>query len=425
MSTQITRRRFVQQGVFTILAAGSARTYAANERLDIGIVGVANRAKANLNGVAGENIVALCDVDSNFLAHEAGRFPRAKRYADFRRMIGREKLDALVVSTPDHTHAVATAAGLHNGLHVYCEKPLTRTVSECRAVTELARRKKLVTQMGTQIHAGDNYRRVVELLRAGAIGSVKEVHVWVGSNMGGASRGNAKHKVPASLDYDLWLGPTRYHVPYHPTHHPFSWRQWWDFAGGTLADLGCHHIDLSHWALGLQHPSRIEVVKGPKPDAEATPYSLVVNFHYKADGKQPATKLCWYHGEHRPPHFAEGLLPKWGNGSLFVGNNGMLLADYDKHVLLPEKDFRDYERPEPSIPRSLGHHREWIYAIKTGGATTCNFDYAGPLAEVVLLGNIAHRTGAALEWNHGEMKLTGHPEAAELMQHIYRAGWQL
>ncbi|SVC82078.1 uncharacterized protein METZ01_LOCUS334932, partial [marine metagenome] len=160
MSTQITRRRFVQQGVFTIIAARSARTYAANEKLNIGIVGVANRAKANLNGVADENIVALCDVDSNFLAHEAGRFPRAKRYADFRRMIGREKLDALVVSTPDHTHAVATAAGLHNGLHVYCEKPLTRTVSECRAVTELARRKKLVTQMGTQIHAGDNYRRV-------------------------------------------------------------------------------------------------------------------------------------------------------------------------------------------------------------------------------------------------------------------------
>ena len=196
MSTQITRRRFVQQGVFTILAAGSARTYAANERLDIGIVGVANRAKANLNGVAGENIVGLCDVDSNFLAHEAGRFPRAKRYSDFRRMIGREKLDALVVSTPDHTHAVATAAGLHNGLHVYCEKPLTRTVSECRAVTELARRKKLVTQMGTQIHAGDNYRRVVELLRAGAIGTVKEVHVWVGANLGGGSRGSAKHKVP-------------------------------------------------------------------------------------------------------------------------------------------------------------------------------------------------------------------------------------
>jgi predicted dehydrogenase len=243
--------------------------------------------------------------------------------------------------------------------------------------------------------------------------------------MGGASRGNAKHKVPASLDYDLWLGPTRYHIPYHPTHHPFSWRQWWDFAGGTLADLGCHHIDLSHWALGLRHPSRIEVVKGPKPDAEATPYSLMVDFHYKAHGKQPATKLRWYHGEHRPPHFAEGLLPKWGNGNLFVGSNGMLLADYDKHVLLPEKDFRDYERPEPSIPRSLGHHREWIHAIKTGGATTCNFDYAGPLAEVVLLGNIAHRTGAALEWNHGEMKLTGHPEAAEHMQHIYRAGWQL
>ena len=340
-------------------------------------------------------------------------------------MIGREKLDALVVSTPDHTHAVATAAGLHHGLHVYCEKPLTRTVSECRAITELARRKKLITQMGTQIHAGDNYRRVVELLRADAIGTVREVHVWVGGNFGGGSRGTEKHKVPANLNYDLWLGPTRYHVPYHPTHHPFNWRQWWDFAGGTLADIGCHHIDLSHWALGLRHPSRIEVVKGPKPDAEATPYTLVVDFHYLTNGKQPATKLRWYHGNERPPHFAEGLLPKWGNGSLFVGSKGMLLADYDKHVLLPEKDFSDFERPEPSISRSLGHHREWINAIKTGGSTTCNFDYAGPLTEVVLLGNIAHRTGSALEWEHRKMKLTGHTEADEHMQHLYRAGWNL
>ena len=151
----------------------------------------------------------------------------------------------------------------------------------------------------------------------------------------------------------------------------------------------------------------------------------MVDFHYLTHGKQPATKLRWYHGNERPPHFAEGLLHKWGNGSLFVGSKGMLLADYDKHVLLPEKDFSDFERPEPSISRSLGHHREWINAIKTGGSTTCNFDYAGPLTEVVLLGNIAHRTGSALEWEHRKMKLTGHTEADEHMQHLYRAGWDL
>ncbi len=425
MKKKCSRRHFIQQTTFTILAAGSARTYAANEKLNIGIIGVYNRGKANLNGVKSENIVGLCDVDSNFLSAESSHFPKANNYADFRKMIERENLDALVISTPDHTHAVATAAGLHSGLHTYCEKPLTRTISECRAITDLARRKNLITQMGTQIHAGENYRRVVELLRTKTIGEVKEVHVWVGGSLGGQSRTKGSYKVPNKLNYELWLGPTKENIPYHPTHHPFNWRQWWDFAGGTLADLGCHHIDLSHWALGLRHPSEIKVINGPKPDDEHTPYSLIVDFHYEAKGKQPTTKLRWYHGNFRPPHFAEGILPSWGNGSLFIGNKGMLLADYNKHLLLPEKDFKDYQKPKPSIPKSIGHYQEWIQAIKTGSKTTCNFDYAGPLTEIVLLGNIAHRTNSPIIWDHKQMEATGNPEATEFVKHKYRTGWQL
>ena len=425
MTQNIARRQFLRNTTFSILATGSARTFAANEKINIGIIGVYNRGKANLNAVKKENIVSLCDVDRKFLAAESNNFPKAKLYEDFRLMIEKEKLDAIVVSTPDHTHAVASAAGLNNGLHIYCEKPLTRTISECRAITNLARKKKLVTQMGIQIHAGENYRRVVELIRSGVIGSINEVHVWVNGNFGGKSRGSEKHKIPDGLNYDLWLGPTSKEIPYHPTHHPFNWRQWWDFAGGTLADLGCHYIDLSHWALNLHHPAQIKLVDGSPPDSESTPYSLIVDFLYKSEGKQSKTKLRWYHGNHRPPHFKEGKLPKWGNGILFIGKKGMLLTNYNKHMLLPEKNFKDFEIPKPTIPASLGHHQEWIHAIKSGGQTSCNFDYSGPLTEIVLLGNIAHRTRSRLKWDYHKMEISGHPKAEEYLKHKYRKGWRL
>ena len=425
MKHNITRRQFLRNTTFSILATGSARTFAANEKINIGIIGVYNRGKANLNAVKKENIVSLCDVDRKFLAAESNNFPKAKLYEDFRLMIEKEKLDAIVVSTPDHTHAVASAAGLNNGLHTYCEKPLTRTISECRAITNLAREKKLVTQMGIQIHAGENYRRVVELIRSGVIGSINEVHVWVNGNFGGKSREIGKHKIPDGLNYDLWLGPTSKEIPYHPTHHPFNWRQWWDFAGGTLADLGCHYIDLSHWALNLHHPAEIKLVDGSPPDSESTPYSLIVDFLYKVEGKQSKTKLRWYHGNHRPPHFKEGKLPKWGNGILFIGKKGMLLTNYNKHMLLPEKNFKDFEILKPTIPASLGHHQEWIHAIKTGGQTSCNFDYSGPLTEIVLLGNIAHRTSSSLKWDYHKMEISGHPKAEEYLKHKYREGWRL
>ena len=387
------------------------------------MVGTANQAGWDLSQVASQNIVALCDVDDKFLDAAAQKYPSAKKYNDFRRLLDQKAIDAVVIGTPDHTHAVATVAALKSGRHVYCEKPLTHTLSECRIVRETARKQKRVTQMGTQIHAGNNYRRVDELIQSGAIGSVREVHTWVGASYGGKQRPTETPPVPSNLHYDLWLGPVE-ERPYSPEYLPFQWRNWWAFGGGALADFGCHHMDLPHWALDLRAPLTVEA-EGPALDAECPPVWLIVRYEYPARGEKPPVKLTWYHGGKRPPQFAEGKLPKWGDGNLFIGEKGMLLASYDKNVLLPEQDFADFKRPEPFIKNSIGHHKEWIEACKNGGATTCNFDYSGALTEAVLLGNVAFRTGKKLEWDPIRLKAKNCPQADQFIQHHYRKGWKI
>ena len=387
------------------------------------MIGTANQAGWNLSQVASQNIVALYDVDDKFLDAAAQKYPAAKKYNDFRRLLEQNDIDAVVVATPDHTHAVATVAVLKSGRHAYCEKPLTHTVSECRIVRETALKQKRVTQMGTQIHAGNNYRRVVELIQTGAIGTVREVHTWVGATYGGKQRPKETPPVPSNLHYDLWLGPAE-ERPYSPEYIPFHWRNWWAFGGGALADFGCHHMDLPHWALDLRAPLTVEA-EGPPTDVECPPVWLIVRYQYPARGSKPPVKLTWYHGGKRPPHFAEGKLPKWGDGNLFIGEKGMLLAGYDKHLLLPEKEFADFKRPEPFIKNSIGHHKEWIEACKTGGITTCNFDYSGALTESVLLGNVAYRTGKKLEWDSRHLRARNCPEADQFIQHHYRSGWTI
>ena len=430
MSSSLSRRRFLKRAAQTVAVtrllsyAGPAWAISPNEKLNLAVIGCANQARYDLDNVAHENIVVLCDVDELFLNKAAATYTGAKKARDFRRVLDLKGIDAVVVGTPDHTHAVISAAALRSGRHVYCEKPLARTISEVRAVTELARKKKLVTQIGTQIHGGANYRRVVELIQAGAIGTVAEVHVWVGGGFGGRRRPTATPPVPKNLEYDLWLGPVE-ERPYSPEYLPFDWRHWWAFGGGTLADLGCHHFDLSHWALGLQSPERVRVIDGPTPDPECPPPWLIVEYTYPARGAKPPVKLRWYHGDKRPPHFAEGKLPKWGNGTLFVGSKGMLLADYGSLALLPEQDFAGYQRPAKSIADSIGHHREWTEACKHGGRPLCSFDYSGPLSESVLLGNVAHRTGKEIIWNSAKMKAVGVPEADAFIHHKYRKGWKL
>lgn len=433
MNPALTRRQFLRKtstvavgfGLATIPLVRAARRISPNEKLNIAMIGTANQAGWNLGNIAHENVVALCDVEDNLLRAAAQKHPKASTYTDFRRALEQKDIDAVVIGTPDHTHAIITSTALHRGFHTYCEKPLTRTISECRAVRELARRKKVATQMGTQIHAGGNYRRVVELVQSGAIGAVREVHVWSGGGFGNKERPKDGTPIPPGLHYESWLGPVEFR-PYSPEYIPFHWRHWWAFGGGTLADIGCHHVDLSHWALGLTTPETVEVLDGPKPHAESAPHYLIVKYEYAARGEKPPVALTWYHGGRRPRYFQDLKLPKWGDGTLFVGENGkMLLAGYDQHVLLPQESFVGFKPPTPSIPDSIGHHKEWILACKTGTPTTCNFDYSGALTEAVLLGNVAFRSGRKLNWNSKKLRAEGCPEAQEFIQHTYRKGWKL
>ena len=437
-SSALPRRHFLKTlGVaaagttFAGAARAQAPAAAASDRLNVAFIGTAGQAQFSINNLKDQNIVAFCDVDAVNLAKAAEKFPGAKTYRDFRRLIDQQGIDAIVIATPDHTHAVATAAALRSGRHVYCEKPLTHTVSEARAITELAAKSKLVTQIGTQIHAGNNYRRVVELVQSGAIGPVREVHVWVNSTYGGQERPKDTPPVPANLDWDLWLGPVAAR-PYHPEYVPFKWRNWWTFGGGSLADFGCHFMDLSFWALGLKHPDSVEPVSGPAVHAESTPPWMIVRYHFPArpdmekQPPRPALNLTWYHGGKYPTELVpDALYAKYKGGILFIGEKGQIIADYSRHTLLPEEKFADFQRPLESIPNSIGHHKEWVQAIKTGGPTTCHFGYSGPLTETALLGNVAYRVGRKLDWDSANLRATNCPEADAYIRHHYRAGWKL
>jgi predicted dehydrogenase len=422
------RRAFIKSSL--ILAGGAAagcntvpRRVSANEKLNIGMIGTANQAAYDLGNVSSENIVALCDVDDKFLDAALAKHPGAKRYNDFRRLLEQKDIDAVVIAIPDHSHAVAAVAALESGRDVYCEKPLARTISEARIITETARRNKRITQIGTQIHAGNNYRRVVELVKSGAVGEVREVHVWVAATYGGKKLPTDRPPVPPELHYDLWIGPAHYR-PYSPEYVPFKWRNWWEFGGGALADFGCHYMGLPHWALDLRAPISAEA-EGPDVDPECPPPWMIVHYEYPARNAAPPVKLTWYHGGKKPPFLTKDQAAKWSSGVLFIGSKGSLMSDYNRHQLLPEAKFATFVAPAPFIPNSIGHHKEWIQACKTRGTTTCNFDYSGPLTEAALLGNVAFRAGCKIEWDTKKMKARNCPAADEYIHHHYRKGWSI
>ncbi len=412
----------LSSGVWSQLAAQESTS--ANEKLNIGCVGTANRGAANVRGVESENIVALCDIDKNYLDRSAAQFPGVRTYADYREMIDKEKgkIDAVVVSTADHNHAPATVRAIRNGMHVYCEKPLTHTVHEARVVAEAAKKAGVATQMGTQIHAGDNYRRVVEIVQSGALGDVTDVHVWVNTAWGGGERPKGGVEPPANLSWDLWLGPAPVR-PYVPgPYHPGQWRRWWDFGGGTLGDMACHYMDLPFWALKLRQPTTCEA-EGPELHPETCSRGLIVRYGYPERDGMAACKLTWYDGNKIPKEVGGERVP--GSGVMFIGTEGMMYANYDSYKLFPKDKFANFQPPEPTIPNSIGHHAEWIKACKDGSPTTCNFDYSGALTESVLLGKVAFRAGQKLEWDAKNLKATNCEAADKFIQKVYRAGWEV
>ncbi len=396
-----------------------------SEKVNLAGIGVGNRGWTVIRQMEAHNIVAICDVDAKYLGKASERYPKARKYNDFRKLLDWEdkNIDAVTVCSTDHTHAPASMAALRAGKHAYCEKPLTHSIYEARTMAEAARDSGLATQMGNEAHSGPNYRRVVELVRAGAIGEVREVHCWCDQAWGNFDRPEHSPPVPEGLAWDLWLGPAPYR-PYHPIYHPASWRSWWDFGNGRLGDMGCHMIDLPFWALDLKYPISVEA-EGPPLNPESTPLWLICHWEFPARGELPPVRLTWYDGGKRPALQKEHNMPDYTEGTLFVGSEGMLIAQYGKHELFPEEKFADFQRPPRTIPESPGHADEWLAACKTGTPTGTHFGYSGPLTETVLLGTVAYRAGQKFEWDAENLKVTNCPEANQYVQREYREGWTL
>jgi len=419
-------------GTFTILPQ---RARGANDRLNVASVGVGGMGSNDIRQVgATEDVVALCDVDANHLARSAQRFPNAKTYSNFRKMFETQKdIDAVMVGTPDHNHAVVTMMALKMGKHVFCQKPLTHSVHEALEIGKAAKAAGVATQMGNQGQAGEGARLVCEFIWDGAIGPVREIHSWSNRRPDISPRGIPRPKetppVPSHLDWDLWLGPAPQR-PYHPCYHPFAWRGWWDFGTGVLGDIGCHNLSAAFKALKLKWPTSVEACSThwnapPEVKNETAPLASIVTYRFAAEGDRPEIVLRWYDGGMMPPQ-PEGIEAGRNifenDGTLIVGDKGMLLG----HRLLPESRNQDVGRPPQVLPRSPGHYQEWIEACKGGSPAGSNFvDHAAPLAAVVLMGNIAIRTQEKLIWDPEQAKFSNSDAANQLLNPPYREGWSL
>lgn len=446
---QFSRRRFLKTGA-AVSALGFPMLVpsrvlggpdAPSNKLNIAGIGVGNQGRANIKTCGGENVVALCDVDHKFAAGAFKDHPDAKRFTDFRVMLDEMKdLDAVVIATPDHTHASIAMAAMKKGLHVFCQKPLTHDISEARLLAQAAKKYDVVTQMGIQGHASEGIRLITEWIRDGAIGEVLEVDAWCSlmySPPGHAwwssilqERPKEGQPLPEGLDWDTWIGPAAMRS-FHRCYHPSSWRCWWDFGCGMMGDRGAHTLDPVYTALKLGAPSSIEgsgIVGG---NDEVHPDKAKVVFKFPEREGFPALTLNWYEGQEppRPEGLEDGRrFPEQG-GSLFKGDQGMIWAGVygNSPRLVPETAMKAYERPPKSIPRVKGGIiGDWINAIKQGRKTGADFSYSGPLTEVALLGNLGKRfPGKELQWNDAELKVTNHEEANAWVKRPRRKGWEI
>ncbi len=444
----VSRRTFLRHtaaaAAFTVVprhVLGGAGHAPPSEKLNIAGIGIGGQGRWDLKEVGSENIVALCDVDWDYAAETFKEYPRARPYRDFRVMFEKQKdIDAVVIGTPDHIHAVASMMAIKLGKHVYCEKPLTRTVYEARALAKAAREGKVATQMGNQGMAFEGNRLINEWLWDGAIGHVREVHAWSDrpTHSGrpplywaqGIDRPKDTPPVPETLDWDLWLGPAPYR-PYHPAYAPFRWRGWWDFGSGGLGDMGIHNLAPVWSALKLAAPVSVEASSTLAND-ETLPLASTVHYEFPARGDMPPVRLHWYDGgiiPPRPPELEADRELSREDGVLFVGDKGTMYVEGwggNSPRLIPESKMQAYKRPPKTLPRSIGHHAEWIKACKEGTPTRSSFDFAGPLTEAVLLGTVCVRVGGRrLRWNSENLKVTNLPEANEYLHYDYRSGWTL
>ena len=448
-TNKITRRNFMATAAattaaFTIIprhVLGGPNYVAPSEKLNIAAIGAGGMGSSNLKSMEHENIVALCDVDDARAAGSFERYPKAKRYKDFRVMLDKQKdIDAVLVATPDGVHAVAAMAAIKRDKHVYCQKPMTYTVAEARALTEAAREHKVATQMGNQGHSAEGARLICEWIWDGAIGDVREVHCWTNRPVWpqGIGRPTDTPPVPSTLDWDLWIGPAAMR-PYHPTYLPFNWRAWLDFGCGALGDMACHVMDASFWALKLKYPTSVSAYASARvnemwkrfENTETYPDASIVHYEFPAREGMPEVKLHWYDGgilPERPEDLEPGRkMPE--SGTIFVGDKGKIMCGTygEGPRIFPETKMKAYRRPEKTIARVKGSHEQnWIDACKGGPAACSNFDYAGPFTETVLLGNLAIRNpGVKLDWDGDNMKVTNFDEANALVGRKYRQGYSL
>jgi len=433
MSRGLTRRGFLKgtalaAGVTVLTGTFRTSAYAANEKVNSAHIGIGGRGAAHFDPASQDgDIVALCDCDGGFLADKAKQFPHAKTYTDYREMFDKQRdFDAVFVSTPDHHHFPASLMAIQRGKHVYCEKPLTHSVWEARTLMLEARKAKVATQMGNSGQAGEGVRLLQEWIWDGAIGHVKEVHIWTDRPVGWWPQGLERPKdappVPGHLKWDLWLGvaPAR---PFHVAYHPFKWRGWVDFGTGAMGDMGCHNMDPAFRALRLGNPVTVETeFDGWMP--ETYPKWSIITYQYPARGNLPPVKVMWYDGKKmpaRPPQLEQGRNLN-DNGSMFVGEKGVILYDGSPR-LIPETRMKAYKLPAKTLPRSPGHWKEFFLACKGGKPAGSNFDHAGAMTAAILVGNLSLRLKKKIEWDGAAMKAKNAPEADEMIRRKYRAGW--
>ncbi len=454
MNTRIKRRNFLKStsvgvlafGLFPRSAVRGAERLSANEKLNVAGIGIGSQGGSDVNQVAelGHNVVALCDVDEKYAAKEFAKYPQARRFTDFRVMLEKmgKEVDAVVIGTPDHTHAMIALEAMRHGKHVYCEKPLAHAIDEVRKLMAAAHKYKVVTQLGNQGHSSGSIRQLCEWVWAGAIGPVHTVHAGcdafknVYCQLPNLEKAGRHYEIPAGLDYELWVGPVPFR-PYTPLWVPWNWRGWLPFGTGAIGDWFCHVVDPSFWALDLGAPTTIRAeVSDYAPEKQGLTYppGAKVTFEFPPRGDRRAVTLVWHDGNTtipRPAGFSpDDKVP--GVGAILFGEKGMIV--HGSHgaggcYLTPEKLMDEHSgknAPPQKIPRVRGHHWDWIDAIRNGRPAGSNFDYGGPLTQVALLGAIAIRfPGETLHWDEQQMRFTNHTAANALVAATYRAGWKV